>query len=110
MTITEKKIAQSYPAATTNTTVYTVPAATKTIVRNILFCNTTGANISVRLFAVPNGGSAGVSNALFYDFEIPLNIAISKNLYLILDTPGDFLVVYAASEGVCFTISGAELT
>ena len=110
MQISEKQLAQSYPNATSNITIYTVAAATKTIVRNIVFCNTTAVDIAVRLFAVPDGGSAGVENSLFYNFDIPANLSISKNLYLILDTPGDFLVAYVSAQGVCFTISGAELT
>ena len=110
MTFTEKQLAQSYPNATTNTTVYTVPAVTKTIVKNINFCNSTVAAITVRVFAVPFGGSAGVSNALFYDYEIPEYFSINKNMYLILDTVGDFLVVYVSAQGITFTISGAEIT
>jgi len=109
MTFTEKRLAQSYPNATTNTTAYTTPVLTKTIVRNITICNTTANPINARVFIVPNGGAAGVSNALYYDHEIQGNLTYNKNLYLILDTAGDTIVVYASAQGITFTISGAEI-
>lgn len=110
MAFAEKRLVQSRPAAQTNTTVYTVPALTVAIVKNILLCNTTAAPITIRTFAVPVGQSAGESTAIFYDYEVPANFTFSKNLYLVLGTPGDFLVVYVSAVGVTFTISGAEVT
>lgn len=109
MAFTEKKLAQSYPNTTTNTTVYTVPAATKAIIKNCLMCNTTASAITVRVFAVPNGGSAGVSNALLYDYSIPANETFTRNMYQVLDTAGDFIVVYVSAQGVTFNISGATI-
>ena len=110
MTLTEKRLAQSYPNATTNTTVYTVPASTKAIVRNIAMCNVTAAPITVRVFAVPNGVGAAVTNAIFYDYEVPENFTFTKDLHLVLDTVGDFIVVWVSAQGVTFTISGVQVT
>jgi hypothetical protein len=110
MAFTEKRLAQFYPNATTNTTVYTVPALTKAIVRNIAMCNVTANPITVRVFAVPNEGNAGVANAIFYDYEVPENFTFTKDLHLVLDTTGDFLVVWVSAQGVTFTISGVQLS
>ena len=110
MPLLEKRLDQSYPNATTDTIVYTVPSSTRTIVKNIVICNTTTEAINVRIFAVPVGLSAGVSTAIFYDYEIPKNFTFTKNMYLILHTEGDTIVVYVSAQGVTFTVSGAEVT
>lgn len=110
MAFSEKRLAQAYPAGAVNTDAYTVPAGKKAIARNIVICNTTGADIAFRIFVVPNGQSPGVENAIFYNYVAPANFSFSKNMYVLLDTPGDKLTVYAQTQGITFTVSGAEVS
>lgn len=105
----EKKLGQSYPAATTYTTVYTLPASKRAVLRNIVICNTTAAAIDVRVCAVPNGSSPSASNSIYYGFTLDPYLTISKMLWVVLDTTGDYISVYVSAQGVTFTLSGAEI-
>lgn len=49
-------------------TVYTVPAATTFTVSMLHLCNT-GSTSTVDVCVVPNGGSAGQSNAILWQFS-----------------------------------------
>ncbi len=67
--ITPTKLGQA--AITTGvTTLYTVPALTRTLLKEFSIANTTGATINVRLFLVPSSGTAGTSNAFLYDVPV----------------------------------------
>ena len=56
--ITPTKLGQA--AITTGvTTLYTVPASTRTLLKEFSIANTTGAAINVRVFLVPAAGTAG---------------------------------------------------
>ena len=63
--ITPTKFGQA--AITTGvTTLYTVPASTRALLKEFSIANTTGAAINVRVFLVPSAGSAGTGNAFLY--------------------------------------------
>jgi hypothetical protein len=68
--ITPVKLGQA--AITTGvTTLYTVPASTRTLLKEFSIANTTGADIDVRVFLVPAAGTAGTGNAFIYDVPVP---------------------------------------
>jgi len=62
-------LGQSAPTAATNTTVYTVPAAT-TSTFCVSICNTSSSSITARL-AISATGTPGSSEWLEYDTTIP---------------------------------------
>ena len=108
-TTTPKRLATSAPAAASNTTAYTAPAATTTITSSITICNTNAATDTVRVFAVTNGSSAGVGFAFIYDMTIPYGNSYYANIAIALNA-GDFLVVYSLNGTSTFVLSGAEIT
>ena len=108
-TLVAKRLAQAHPAALTNTTVYTSPASATIVIQNILMCNTTGADINARVYLVPNGGTPGLEDALFYDYVVPANTTWNKNLWAVMDTAHDDIVVWVSAQGITFTISGGEV-
>jgi hypothetical protein len=104
--ITPAKLGQA--AITTGvTTLYTVPAATRTLLKEFSIANTTGAPINVRVFLVPSAGSAGTGNAFLYDVPVPNANALQYNGVEVLDA-GDTIQIQAASAGLTIIASGAE--
>jgi hypothetical protein len=106
--ITPAKLGQA--AITTGvTTLYTVPANTRTLLKEFSIANTTAASINVRVFLVPAAGSAGTSNAFLYDVPVPNNNALQYNGIEVLNT-GDTIQIQAASAGLTIIASGGEAT
>jgi len=106
--ITPVKLGQA--AITTGvTTLYTVPAATRTLIKEFSIANTTGADINVRVFFVPSAGSAGTANAFLYDVPVPTANALQYNGIEVLNA-GDTIQIQAVSTGLTIIASGAEAT
>jgi len=107
---TYKILGQSEPANTNNTTLYTVPASRQAIVSTLTVCNTSTNDTTFRVFVVPSGGTAGSSNAIFYDGDLVANSTISFTLGLTLGA-GDFVSVRTSTAGaVSFQAFGSELS
>jgi len=106
--ITPVKLGQA--AITTGvTTLYTVPAATRTLLKEFSIANTTAADINVRVFLVPSAGSAGTGNAFLYDVPVPTANALQYNGVEVLNS-GDTIQIQAVSTGLTIIASGAEAT
>jgi hypothetical protein len=106
--ITPTKLGQA--AITTGvTTLYTVPASTRTLLKEFSIANTTAAAINVRVFLVPSAGAAGTSNAFLYDVPVPNNNALQYNGIEVLNA-GDTIQIQAASAGLTIIASGGEAT
>jgi hypothetical protein len=104
--ITPIKLGQA--AITTGvTTLYTVPASTRTLLKEFSIANTTGADIDVRVFIVPAAGTAGTANAFLYDVPVPTANALQYNGVQVMNA-GDTIQIQAASVGLTITASGAE--
>ena len=89
------------------TTLYTVPAATRTLLKEFSIANTTGAPINVRVFLVPAAGVAGTANAFLYDVPVPNGNALQYNGVQVMNA-GETIQVQAAAVGLTITASGAE--
>ena len=90
--ITPTKFGQA--AITTGvTTLYTVPASTRALLKEFSIANTTAAAINVRVFLVPSAGSAGTGNAFLYDVPpaVVLNEAIDLAKYFSNADAGRFV-------------------
>jgi hypothetical protein len=104
--ITPTKLGQA--AITTGvTTLYTVPASTRAIVKNLDIVNTSAGALTYRVFLVPSAGTAGTANALFYDFPIDPKENIQWTGTQILNA-GDTIQIQASGTGITITASGAE--
>jgi len=97
-------LGQSNPAATTNTTVYTVPSG-KVSTLTVSICNTSVTPISVRL-AVAASGTPSISEYLEYDATIPQNGVLERGG--IVAQAAKNIVVYANTAAVSVTIFGYE--
>lgn len=104
--ITGLKLGQA--AITTGyTTLYTVPTGTRTYVKDIDICNTTGSAIGIYVSLVPSAGSASASNAIFYNAEIPSYSTLQWCGMQILNS-GDTIQVKASATGCTISASGGE--
>jgi hypothetical protein len=107
---TYKILGQSEPANANNATLYTVPASTSAIVSTITVCNTSANDTTFRIFVVPQGGSPGTSNAIFYDGDLVANTTISFTLGLTLQTGAYVSVRTSTASAVTFQAFGSELS
>lgn len=99
-------LGQSAPSATTNTTVYTVPAAT-TATFSVSICNRGGTSMSVRL-AVSATGTPGNSEWLEYDTNIPAYGVLERTGIVAQATKN--VVVYFSTANGAVSVYGFEET
>lgn len=99
-----KKLGAADMAATTNTSVYTVPADTEAIV-NISVCNRTGAAITIRL-AIAEGATPSDEDYIEYDYSLVAN-GVLERTGVHMDT-GKILVAYVSAVDVSVVVHGNE--
>jgi hypothetical protein len=98
----------TYPG-TSGTTLYTVPAAKTTIVKNIILANTTGTEATVSLSVVPSGGSAATSNRVLSTYAVPANGISTLDCSLVMPTAAFLFGTNTTNNAVTMTISGVEV-
>jgi glucose-6-phosphate dehydrogenase assembly protein OpcA len=104
-----KVLGQSNPAATTATTLYTVPSATSTVVSTIVIANLAAASATFRISVRPAGGAQ--TNAMYLAYDVTVGASDSTALTLgITMATTDVLTVYASSATVSFTAFGSEIS
>src|SRR5437867_8688679 len=90
-------LAQSSPAATTLTTLYTVPGCAYTTVLTLIICNRSAAATTFRISCAPKGAADAVAHYLYYDYAIAGNATVPlTDLHLKL-TETDQLRIYAGA-------------
>ena len=104
-----KVLGQSNPSATTATTLYTVPAATSTVVSTINVCNMAASAGSFRIAVRPAGAALANAHYLAYDVAIPANDSIALTLGISLAAT-DVITVYASSASLVFSAFGSEIS
>lgn len=104
-----KVLGQSNPAATTLTTLYTVPSSTQAIVSSITVCNTASSATTYRIAVRPAGASIANQHYVAYDAALPANDTATLTLGITLAAT-DVISVYAASANVAFSAFGVEIT
>ena len=102
-------LGQVAPSATTNTTLYTTPAATQAVVSTIFVCNRGTGAATFRVAVRPDGASIASQHYVFFDNDVDAKgtVAITTGVTL-GDT--DVLTVYASSASVSFSAFGSEIT
>jgi hypothetical protein len=109
MAITYKVLGQVAPAATTATTLYTVPALTSAVTSTITVCNQNSTSATFRLAIRPAGASLTSSHYISYDTTLPANDTISLTIGVTLATT-DVVTVYANNTNVSFNLFGSEIS
>jgi len=104
-----KVLGQVDTAATTVTTLYTVPDATVTTISSIVVANRTGSAITFRLSVHVAGASADDKQYLYYDKSVAANDSLTIVIGITLNQT-DVLKVYASAVDMSFNVFGVETT
>lgn len=92
---------------TTTAAIYTVPASTRALVKTIDIANNNLASVTVTVYMVPSGGTAGSDNILIPGVTIPASSVLQWSGIHVLDAAGSIQAV-AATTNVSAVISGGE--
>ena len=104
-----KVLGQVAPAATTDTTAYTVPAATETVISTIFVCNRGTDAATYRSAVRPDGASLASQHYIAYDISILPKTSTAITVGLTMDA-ADVLTVYASSADLSFNVFGSEIS
>lgn len=86
-------------------TLYTVPSGTQMAITDIEICNTASTSATFYISLVEKGGTAGASNALFYNALIPPYTTVQWTGQQVL-AAGGFVAAYASASSVTIKVSG----
>ena len=103
-----KVLGQSNPAATSNTTLYTVPAATSAVVSTLSITNL-GVSTTFRVAVQPGGASIANQHYIVYDSAISSGSSVYLTLGVSLATT-DVVTVYAGTATLAFSLFGSEVS
>lgn len=103
-----KVLGQINPSADTDTTLYTVPAATQAIVSSITIANLTAGMLTYRIAVRPNGETLANKHYVAYAVTLAAGTAQTATLGLTLDA-GDVITV-RADGSAAFCAFGSEIS
>ena len=103
----KKVLGQSNPAATTATTLYTVPSAKEAVVSSISIANLAGTAATFRIAIRPAG--ATLANVHYFAYDVTVGAADTTviTVGLTLATT-DVITVYASTTNLVFHAYGDE--
>ena len=109
MATTYKVLAQSNPAATTNTDVYTVGAGKSAVISTIVVANLAAADATFRI-AVRVGGAA-IANQHYLAYNVTVGASDSTTLTLgVTLAATDVVTIYGSTATLAFNLFGSELS
>ena len=104
-----KVLAQSAPAATTATDVYTVGSGIETVVSTIVIANRDSSAGTFRLSVRPNGSAQADQHYIAYDVPIAANDSTTLTLGITMDA-ADVLTAYCSSADMSINVFGTEIS
>jgi len=104
-----KVLAQSNPAATTDTDIYTVPSATETIISSIIICNQGVSDDTYDLAIRPNNATLSAEHYLARGVTVGAADSTTLTLGVTMDST-DVLTVQAGGTALSFAVFGAEIS
>lgn len=107
-TQTYKVLGQVATAATTETDLYTVPAATQTVISTLSVANRGSSSATFRVSVSVAGSATATKDYLFYDVSLlPYSTASFTQGWTLGAT--DKIRVYASTANLSFQLFGSEL-
>ena len=104
-----KVLGQSNPAATTNTTLYTVPSATSAVVSSISICNLASSSATYRIAVRPAGATLANQHYIAYDVTVGAADTTIITVGITLATT-DVITVYGSTANLTFQAFGSEIS
>lgn len=108
MAVVYKILGQAAPSATTETDLYTVPAATETIVSTILVANRSSSEATFRISVSANGAATATKDYIAYDATLAGNSFTGITIGLTMDAT-DKIRVYSSTADLSFNAFGSEI-
>lgn len=105
-----KILGQNNPAATTETTLYTAPALTSTVVSTVTICNQASSAATYRIAVRPAAdGSTAAKHWVVYGATVGASDTTALTLGLTL-AAGDVIRVYGSTATLSFAAFGSEIS
>lgn len=104
-----KVLGQSSPAATTQTDLYTVPAATSAVASSVIVCNRSSVLATFRISIAIGGGVTALKDYIYYDLPIGANDTFIATIGVTLATT-DAVRVYSSNTNLSFSLYGSEIS
>jgi hypothetical protein len=109
MAQTYKVLGQSEPAATTETTLYTVPASTQAVCSTLSVCNRATGAATFRVRIKINNAADADQQFVCYDAPIAAKDTLLLTFGATLGA-GDVVRVYSSNADTAFQLFGSEIT
>jgi hypothetical protein len=111
MAVTAKQLAAADFAANTATTIYTVPANTRTIIDKFTACNTDASARTLSIHIVASGGSVGDSNLILDALSIAANTTVEIEFMKnhVLETGQTIRAFASQASTISIRCSGREV-
>ena len=109
MGLAYKVLGQVNPAATTATTLYTVPAGTSTVSSTLTICNQSATGTTFRIAIRPAGATLDPKHYISYETPVAAYDTVSLTIGITL-AETDVVTVYAGTTSLSFNLFGSELT
>ena len=103
-----KVLGQVIPAATTQTTLYTVPAATQTVCSTLSACNQ-GISTTINIAVQVAGAALTPKQYIVYQTTVNQYDTLNLTLGVALGNT-DVISVYAGTANVSFSLFGSEMS
>lgn len=104
-----KVLGQSAPSANTDTTLYTVPAATEAVISTLVVCNRGASAATYRIAVRPDGAALANSHYVAYDISIAANSLVALTLGVTINAT-DVVTVRASTADTTFSAFGSEIS
>jgi hypothetical protein len=104
-----KVLGQVAPDLNTDTTLYTTPSSTQTIISTLVVSNRSGSAVSYRIAVRPNGETLANKHYIAFDITVGAGDSTTLTLGLTLSA-SDVVTVRASSANLSFSAFGSEIT
>jgi hypothetical protein len=104
-----KVLGQSSPTATTETALYTVPAATSAVASSVIVCNRSAVLSTFRISIAIGGAATTNKDYIYYDLPIGANDTFIATIGVTLAAT-DVVRVYASNTNLSFSLYGSEIS
>lgn len=109
MPTTYKVLGQSKPTAATNTTLYTVPASTSTVISSIMVTNLTNDVTTINIAIRPAGEAIAEKHYIAYGNSVASNSTVGFTLGLTLAAT-DVITISDLLGKCSFNLFGSEIS
>lgn len=104
-----KVLGQLNPAASTATTLYTVPSLTSTVASTLVICNQGSSSATYNVAIRPAGATLAVDQYIVFGAIVQPNDSVFMTIGITLATT-DVVTVLASTTSLSFTLFGNEIT